>query len=355
MVTINNLYLALKNYTAEEILALSRAEKDPRKRIRLLAVSLFLEGHNRTEVTKRLKVARASVNAWVSKYLTYGLKGLDAKRNKGRDSYLTTKQKQQLIEYIEAQSMRTSGGRLTGDAILKYIQLQFNVDYHPNAIYKLLDTLNFSWITSRSMHPKQSAEAQMAFKKFQLETILNIPGSVGLDRVDIWFQDEARFGQQNSTTRLWARKGTRPRAVRQQQFEYVHFFGAVCPETGETEAIIAPYLSKDIMRQHLSLIAKRTKPGRHAVVVMDGAGWHTNDIADEFINLSIIKLPPYSPELNPVEQVWSWLRQRHLANRSFKGYEDIVDACSIAWNSFISDTKRVMSLCRRDWARMTKY
>ena len=165
MVTINNSYLALKNYTAEEILALSRAEKDPRKRIRLLAVSLFLEGHNRTEVTKRLKVARASVNAWVSKYLTYGLKGLDAKRNKGRDSYLTTKQKQQLIEYIEAQSVRASGGRLTGDAILKYIQLHFNVDYHPNAIYKLLDTLRFSWITSRSMHPKQSAEAQMAFKK----------------------------------------------------------------------------------------------------------------------------------------------------------------------------------------------
>ncbi|AQS36369.1 transposase [Shewanella psychrophila] len=176
---------------------------------------------------------------------------------------------------------------------------------------------------------------------------------MALERVDIWFQDEARFGQQNSTTRLWARKGTRPRAVRQQQFEYVHFFGAVCPQTGETEAIITPYLSKDIMRQHLSLISQRTKAGRHAVVVMDGAGWHTDDIADEFNNLSIIKLPPYSPELNPIEQVWSWLRQHHLANRSFKGYEDIVDACSIAWNCFISDTKRVVSLCRRDWAIMT--
>ncbi len=86
---------------------------------------------------------------------------------------------------------------------------------------------------------------------------------------------------------------------------------------------------------------------------MDGAGWHTADIADEFTNLSIIKLPPYSPELNPIEQVWSWLRQHHLANRSFEGYEDIVDACSHAWNSFISDSKRVMSLCRRESAIMT--
>ena len=96
--------------------------------------------------------------------------------------------------------------------------------------------------------------------------------------------------------------------LKQQQFEYVHLFGAVCPATGETEAIITPFANKDIMHQHLELIAKRTKPGRHAVVVMDGAGWHTNDIAADIPNLSILKLPPYSPELNPIKQVWSWLR-----------------------------------------------
>ena len=141
--------------------------------------------------------------------------------------------------------------------------------------------------------------------------------------------------------------------MRQQQFEYVHFFGAVCPQTGETEALITSYLSKDIMRPILLLISQRTKSGRHAVVVMDGAGWHTDDIADEFNNLSVIKLPPYSPELNPIEQVWSWIRQHHLANRSFKGYENIVDECSTARNDFIRDTKRVMSLCQRDWAKMT--
>ena len=155
----------MKNYTAEEILALSRAEKEPRKRIRLLAVSLFLEGHRRNEVANRLKVARGSVNTWVAKYLSHGIKGLDAKKNKGRDSYLTTRQKQQLSTYIESNGMKNSGGRLTGDDIRKYIQHCFDVDYHPNAIYKLLTQLNFSWITSRSKHPKQSPEAQTAFKK----------------------------------------------------------------------------------------------------------------------------------------------------------------------------------------------
>ena len=193
----------------------------------------------------------------------------------------------------------------------------------------------------------------MSLKKLQIETINRIPGHVALDKVDIWFQDEARFGQQNTTTRLWAQTGTRPRAVKQQQFEYAYLFGAVCPATGETEALITPMMNKDIMKQHLVLISKRTQAERHAVVIMDGAGWHTDYIAADIDNLSIIKLPPYSPELNPVEQVWSWLRQHCLANRCFKDYEDIVMACSKAWCHFIEEPKRVIQLCSRKWANVT--
>jgi len=185
-----------------------------------------------------------------------------------------------------------------------------------------------------------------------METILRIPGHMGLECVDIWFQDEARFGQQNTTTRIWATKGSRPRVVKQQQFEYAYLFGAVCPATGETEALIVPWVNKEIMTQHLGQISAKTKPGRHAIVIMDGAGWHTDDIAKDFNNLSTIKLPPYSPELNPVEQVWSWLRQHHLANRCFKGYEDIVESCTTAWKDFIEDSERVINLCSREWAKV---
>jgi hypothetical protein len=87
---------------------------------------------------------------------------------------------------------------------------------------------------------------------------------------------------------------------------------------------------------------------------MYGAGWNTDDIAQGIENLSIIKLPPYSPEFNPVEQVWSWLRQHHLANRCVNGYGDIVDACSKAWNSFIDDIKRVTQMSSRDWLDVAK-
>jgi hypothetical protein len=126
-------------------------------------------------------------------------------------------------------------------------------------------------------------------------------------------------------------------------------FGAVCPSTGATEAIIAPCVNMNIMGEHLSLISKRTQAGRYAVIIVDEAAWHQHYLAEEFANLSIIKLPPYSPELNSIEQVWQWLRQNELANRCFEGYKDIVEQCSRAWNSFISDSKRIASLCSRDW------
>ena len=190
-------------------------------------------------------------------------------------------------------------------------------------------------------------------KKFKTEVSKKIPDHVTLDAVDVWYQDEARFGQQNSTTRLWAVRGTRPRAVKQQQFEYAYIFGAVCPATGATEALILPSINMEGMREHLSLISQRTERGRHVVIIVDGAGFYQEYLADEFENITIIKLPPYSPELNPVEQVWQWLRQNELANQCFHGYEHIVNECSRAWNILISDVNRVKNICMRDWIKLT--
>tara|TARA_R110002167_G_C12565307_1_gene642119 strand:- start:575 stop:1084 length:510 start_codon:yes stop_codon:yes gene_type:complete len=158
-------FTLLKLDTPEHLLALSRAETNAPKRLRLLAISHFLEGRNRTEISHILKVSRLSVNTWVAKYLSQGLAGLEAKKAKGRGCPLSMKQREQLSDFIDKQSRSTKGGRLTGEGVRAYIAEQFQINYHPNAIYKLLKLLGFSWITSRSRHPKQSQEAQDEFKK----------------------------------------------------------------------------------------------------------------------------------------------------------------------------------------------
>ncbi|WP_373921406.1 IS630 family transposase [Photobacterium damselae] len=333
---------------------LASQQKSIQMKMRLLALAHFKDGHSRTQIAKFLKVSRTSVNKWVQTFLEEGLDGLKEKPRTGRPPLLTPKQREQLSQYIKDKAHDTQGGRLTGADIHAYIVKEFGKYYHPDSIYYLLNHMGFAWITSRSKHPQQSQAIQEDFKKiFKFETILKIPGHIELKNVDIWFQDEARFGQQNTTTRLWAERGTRPRAVKQQQFEYAYLFGSICPQKGIGEAIVVPWVNKDIMIEHLKQISSVTEKGRHAIVIMDGAGWHTEDIADDFQNISIIKLPPYSPELNPIEQVWSWLRQHYLANQSFSDYEDIVSKVCSAWNSFLECSTRVTKMCSRRWTDLT--
>ncbi|ELP1878987.1 transposase [Vibrio vulnificus] len=117
--------------------------------------------------------------------------------------------------------------------------------------------------------------------------------------------------------------------------------------------MVVPWVNKNIMVEHLKQISAVTEKARHAVVIMDGEGWHTNDIAEPFDNVSIIKLPPYSPEPNPIEQVWSWLRQHHLANPSFSDYEDIVSKVCRAWNGFLECSARVRQMCSIRWIDLT--
>ena len=152
-------------HTPEDLLKLSRAEKNARKRMRLLALSQFLDCKNRTQVANQLNISRTSVNKWVTQYLGAGLDGLEAGKAKGRTPFLTAKQQKQLGDFIEAQSQNEQGGRLTGEKILDYIKTEFGVHYHHNAIYKLLKKLGFSWITSRSRHPKQQQGVQDAYIK----------------------------------------------------------------------------------------------------------------------------------------------------------------------------------------------
>jgi len=107
--------------------------------------------------------------------------------------------------YVINNAIKKGGGRLQERDIKEYIQTNFNFTYQKTNIYHLLHELNLNWVRTGAMHPKQSTEIQEDFKKFQIKTILKIPGHIRLDNVNVWFQDEARFGQCNTTTRIWAK------------------------------------------------------------------------------------------------------------------------------------------------------
>ena len=114
-----------------------------------------------------------------------------------------------------------------------------------------------------------------------------------------------------------------------------------------------PFADTAAMNAHLAEIARTIAPGAHAVLVLDGAGWHRGEALDVPENLSLLLLPPYAPELNPVENVWQFLRSNWLAISVFDGHDAIVDACCTAWNRFVSDPATVSSITTRSWAEVS--
>jgi transposase len=159
-------------------------------------------------------------------------------------------------------------------------------------------------------------------------------------------------GQQGTLTRVWARRGTRPRAPRDTRYQWAYIFGAVCPARSTAVGLVLPLVNTEAMNAHLAEIARSVTPGAHAVLVLDGAGWHGAKHLVVPDNISLLSLPPYAPELNPVENVWQYLRANWLAITVFDTYNDIVDACCSAWNFFAKNPNAIASITSREWAEV---
>jgi transposase len=167
----------------------------------------------------------------------------------------------------------------------------------------------------------------------------------------VWFQDEARIGQKNGRVRIWARKATRPRLPADQRYKNTYLFGAICPRRGIGAALVLPTANTQAMQLHLDEISKHVAREAHAVVLMDRAGWHTTGMLNIPKNVTIIFLPSKSPELNPVENVWQYLRANWLSNRVFETYDEIVDAACQAGNNLIDQPETITSIGMREWAQ----
>jgi transposase len=142
-------------------------------------------------------------------------------------------------------------------------------------------------------------------------------------------------------------RGTRPTAIRQTEYEWVYLFAAVNAHTGESTALVAPTVNTDYMNAHLDHISRQVGEHRHVVLVLDQAGWHRAKALQVPANITLLPLPPYSPELNAAERPWAYLRQHYLSNRVYKDYDQLFIFVCQVWNRL--DQATLQSLCRTEW------
>jgi hypothetical protein len=156
-------------------------------------------------------------------------------------------------------------------------------------------------------------------------------------------------GQQGTLTTVWAKTGSRPTAVKQTEYDWVYLYGAVCPATGESVGMIGGSVGIRWMNLHLRWISEhvRALPGGdlvQVVLVLDQAGWHTSPKLEVPENITLLHLPSYSPELNPIENLWHWLRSHQLSNRVYTDTDHLYRATADAWNTLTP--QRLRSVCR---------
>lgn len=160
------------------------------------------------------------------------------------------------------------------------------------------------------------------------------------------FQDEAGFGRINRPKYCWCKKGIRPTTPCHHIREYRYTYGAVEPLTGDSTFLIMPYCNTYCMNIFLEELSN-TYPDDVIILVCDGAAWHKSKMLKEFKNIKIIFIPPYTPEMNPIEQIWKEIRKCGFKNEIFSTLEKVVDRLSDTINNLSPDV--IKSITGRDW------
>jgi DDE superfamily endonuclease len=168
--------------------------------------------------------------------------------------------------------------------------------------------------------------------------------------VRLFFQDEARFGRINDPRRCWAPPGMRPDVPSQIVREYTYAFAAVAPHSGAMVSLMLPVANASAMSLFLDELAAR-HAGERLLVVLDGAGWH---IANELRvpeSMRLLRLPPYSPQLNPVESLWDELREKWFQNTVFADLGGLEDRLVEGLRSLEDSPALVGSVCGYGWIK----
>ena len=337
---------------AAELRRLARRERDGRVSARLLALANALDGLSREEAARLAGMTGQTLGDWVHRYNEEGVEGLRDRPRSGRPCALDEGQQAALKALVLRGPDLNKDGCIAWRArdLCDVVERRFGVRYREAGMLRLLKGLDLSWQKARPVHPEADPDGAGEVQKTLPDLIEGLAREHTGERIELWFMDEARVGQKGGVTHVWYQKGVRPRGVRQQGFASAYLFGAVCPERGEGVALVLPEVSTAAMDVFLAELARAVPAGTHAALVLDGAGWHVSEDLTVPANLTLIHPPPYSPELNPVERIWEYLRDRWLSHRVLaSGYEAVVDAACAAWNALLAEPGRLRSLTNFPW------
>jgi transposase len=321
-----------------------QAAREVRSRARLQAVRLASGGqHTHQQIAEIVGCARSTVQVWLGRYEQGGLEALlERKKAPGKPSPI----QKAAVQRGLAEGLRKGRWRTAGQ-LRAWLKETHGIQRAPTTIYYWLGKCGGALKVPRPRHVKKQEGAAEAFKAHLSEKLeaLDLPAG---RRVKVWVMDECRLGLHTVTRRCWAMRGVRPVVPRQHRYQWQYEYGALEVVEGQSVFCRATTVDLDCHGMYLEQVAASDPEAEH-VVIGDQAGFHLRP-GDERLpeRVHVVALPPYSPELNPVEKLWDVV-QDGTCNRQFESLEEQAAVVEEQLRPYAEDRQRVLSLVGSGW------
>jgi transposase len=306
-------------------------------------------GRYATEIASLLQVSTRTVSRWIALFNAGGPAAVERESVGGRQwSYLSDADERIVLSSLTS---RARAGHLVTAAEVRAV-IETRIDHRVSLgyLYGLLHRHKWRKVQPRPRHVQASAAAQEAFKRdFPVLVRSLIAAAPRHLRPCVLFEDEARFGRISTIRKCWAPPGMRPRVGYQQVREYRDGLMAVSPWEGRISALV---VTGGVDHNVINALLAETKvrfPRRYCILFLNGAGAHISGDIVVPQDMHLEPLPPHSPELNPVEPVWDYVREHYFGNRTFRTIERVGARLCRAFRDLDADPDLVRSITGFDW------
>ncbi|HEV0304867.1 TPA: IS630 family transposase [Streptococcus pneumoniae] len=339
----------------EEIQTIKTLLKDSRtaKYHKRLQIVLFrLMGKSYKEIIEFLDCNQTTIWQNVKKYEEFGLDSLLQETRGGRNhAYMTVEEEKAfLARHLKAAE---AGEFVTIDALFQAYKKELGRSYTRDAFYQLLKRHGWRNITPRPEHPRKAdAQTIVASKNkisIQEEKKKRFKTSRPFHKVRLMYQDEAGFGRISKLGSCWSPIGVGPHVHSHYIREFRYCYGAVDAHTGESFFLIAGGCNTEWMNVFLEELSQ-AYPDDYFLLVMDNAIWHKSSTLKIPTNIGFAFIPPYTPEMNPIEQVWKEIRKRGFKNKAFRTLEDVMNQLQDVIQGLEKEV--IKSIVNQRWTRM---
>ena len=304
-------------------------EHRPSKVKMLLVIRLVLvKPKTAAEVAELVDLSKSRVQHIVEKFNREGLDAFLDRHNPEfhrQHAFLTKDQELAVLNSVEGQARKglLVNSRLVKEALEARLEREVSEMY----IHDVLKRHGWRKVDPRPHHPKYDPVAQNEFKDTFAAKLEDVIESHPLRKRPIMFmvQDEARFGRISETYSCWAPPRVRPEVAVQRVRQSFYLYGAFAPTGGQIEALLLPKANTDMMSLFLDYVGGE-HPEKLIVMMCDRAAWHRSHALEIPENIVLLAMPPVSPELNPAETMWAWIRKNYLGNKFFDDLQGAEEA-----------------------------